>query len=197
MGDEATTVHLPKVRRATVRLAAAALLLAAASAGADTQAPNTAYRVSDPEGQCYAESIPHRERGQVGRTYVHRDGGDEDPLYTFDWYATGLEIHCGVVGPDGRPGIALVRYGPSPKGGRARRSDLALAFFFDGRPTREYSTLDIAGTSDAVSRTVSHYTVIESTQIDRSAGRLIVTTVDGRTLAFDLATGERLAGSPG
>lgn len=59
---------------------------------------------------------------------------------------------------------------------------------------KEYSTLDIAGAPDNVSRSVSHYTVIEDVlgyeRQDGNGYLFRVATNDGRVLAFDPATGE-------
>jgi hypothetical protein len=98
-----------------------------------------------------------------------------------------------------RPAIVrrIDEFGPWARGHRASASQLAIAFHAGGRLLRSYSTLDIAGSPDNVSASVSHFTVIRDVEgfgSDR-AGRVVfrVTTVDGRRLTFDPATGVQLA----
>jgi hypothetical protein len=61
---------------------------------------------------------------------------------------------------------------------------------------REYSTLAIAGKPENVSQSVSHFTVIEEVLgfrwVRGNEHVFEVRTTDGRTLAFDAASGEQL-----
>ncbi len=92
-------------------------------------------------------------------------------------------------------GIAVVSMGPWARGHQASADALALAFHFDGKTVREYSTLDIAGRPDNVSASVSHYTVIEEVLgfrwVRGNEYVFEVRTTDGRMLAFDAVTGEQ------
>jgi hypothetical protein len=83
--------------------------------------------------------------------------------------------------------------GPWARGQRASADHLAIAFHAGGRLVQRYSTLDIAGSPERVSASVSHYTVIREVEGFVSIGtgepvfRLV--TVDGRRLTFDPASG--------
>ena len=91
---------------------------------------------------------------------------------------------------------SAVQFGPWARGQQASASQLAIAFHAGGRLLRSYSTLDIAGRPDNVSASVSHYTVIRDVEgfATDDAGRVVfrVTTIDGRRLTFDPATGAQL-----
>jgi hypothetical protein len=94
---------------------------------------------------------------------------------------------------DGRHVVAIVRFGPWSRGIEARADHLAIAFHAGGRLLRSYSTLDIAGVPENVSRSVSHYSVLEP-QVEGfvpDGDRMVfrVRTVDGRRLTFEPSTG--------
>ena len=90
----------------------------------------------------------------------------------------------------------MVRLGPWPRGHKATSDHLAIGFNFKGNVLREYSTLDIAGAPDKVSRSVSHYTVIRKVLGFRSLGgneyAFDIETTSGKTLSFDPSSGEIL-----
>jgi hypothetical protein len=96
-------------------------------------------------------------------TKVYRVRKESDLLiHTFDWLSHQLYIACNVSDNKTPTGISLVRMGPWPRGHEATSSQLAIAFYFKGRPLKEYSTLEIAGRPHNVSRSVSHYRVIKN-----------------------------------
>jgi hypothetical protein len=103
---------------------------------------------------------------------------------------------CNVGRPNEQVGTSVVQFGPWARGSRANANDLALAFYFGGKLARRYSTLDIAGSPDHVSSSVSHYTVISRVEGYKWRGSNFyafeVVTVDGRTLSFDPTTGDML-----
>ena len=187
-------------------------LLLAGSAMADQEASNRPHVAAGPYGQCYAKSVPRHaydpeggSRGR-GRTDVYRVGATEDILIQrHDWFSQQLFLLCG-------PGdeTIVVRVGPWHRGHDPREDHLALAFYKAGTLIKRYSTLDIAGGERAedgglsryrnVSASVSHYSVFASgprltrvTEQDGAvfSGRWLVeaTTVDGRQLVFDPASG--------
>ena len=105
----------------------------------------------------------------------------------------------------------VVRVGPWHRGHNPHADHLAIAFYKGGTLLRSYSTLDIAGDERAasgglseyrnVSASESHYTVFEQdpemVRVTSNRGPVFtehwivtVTTVDGRALAFDVATGD-------
>ena len=174
-----------------------ALTAVAVAVRADSEAPNTAHVAASEYGRCYVKSVPDDWHGQKGTTRVYQVGAAEDTLlHTFDWFSQRIHIECFVSPPSGPVQTAVVRFGPWARGHQANDRQLALAFYFGGELKRRYSTLDIAGTPDNVSRSVSHYTVIEAVDGFRwlgSANRyeFVVRTSDGRTLRFDPSTGEQ------
>lgn len=100
----------------------------------------------------------------------------------------------------GRSETTVVRMGPWADGGRANRTDLALAFYLNGKLVKQYSTLDIAGKPDDVGRSVSHYTVFSSVDgfqwQDDGALDFIATRVDGMRMRFAADTGQRVREQP-
>ena len=104
----------------------------------------------------------------------------------------------------------VVRVGPWHRGHDPRADHLARAFYKAGTLIKRYSTLDIAGSQKAqdgglsqdrnVSASVSHYSVFASgptlTRITEQDGAVFrehwvveATTIDGRRLVFDMASG--------
>lgn len=162
---------------------------------ADEEASNVAHVAASSYGRCYAKSVPEQSYGQHGTTRVFSVGAAQDTLeHTFDWFSQRIHIECNVSPPSGPVAISVVRFGPWARGHEARDDHLALAFYFDGELKRRYSTMDIAGAAENVSRSVSHYTVIETVEGYQWAGsgnryEFVVRTIDGRTLRFNPATG--------
>lgn len=180
-------------------------------AGADDEASNFSHVVAGPYGRCYAKSVPahlYDPEGaprQEGRTEIYHVTDSEDVLLqSYDWFAQRLFVLCG---PER---AILVRIGPWQRGHDPRSDHLAIAFYEGGELIRRYSTLEIAGDEKAeagaisryknVSASVSHYSVFESGPelvkitheeggIFREEWRVEATTIDGRRLVFDPATG--------
>ena len=194
-------------------LIALAGLLFAGSAAADQEASNYPHVVASPSGRCYAKSVPRHlydpqgEPRQRGRTEIYQVADAEDVLVRhYDWFSQVLFVRC-------QPGseAVVVRVGPWQRGHYPRADHLAIAFYQGGRLIKGYSTLDIAGDQMAeegafsnyrnVSASMSHYSVFtlwpEWTRITENVGSTFTddwvikaTTVDGRALVFDGATGE-------
>jgi len=180
---------------------------------ADDEVSNVAHVVAGPHGRCYAKSVPAHtydpegEPRQQGHTTVYRVGETLDVVeHRFDWFAQKLFISCGVANE-----TVVVRVGPWHRGRDPRADHLAIAFYRGGVLLNRYSTLDIAGDERAedgelseyrnVSVSESHYTVFErEPEMVRATSNtgpvftehwsVTATTVDGRTLAFDVTTGE-------
>jgi len=167
---------------------------------ADVEPSKIERVVSSANGCYYARTVP---KGGVfdatcGITRIYRVGDAKDELRdTYNWYAWGLDLVSTARG------ISVVRLGRWASGDEARRDDLAIGFYLGGKCLREYSTLDIAGEKENVSRSISHYRVFKhvgpceyqwaSGGIDtNSVPEYIVrtTTTDGRNLEFDVLTGE-------
>jgi hypothetical protein len=189
--------------RVALRATMCALLLDASSvARADDEAPNVPYVRADAYGRCYAKLVPLKlYDSSAGTTRVFAVGKDKDTLlHTYSWFSKEIYLQCNLVDAKGRSGLSLVRMGAWPGGSKASAATLCLAFYFGGKLLKQYSTLDIAGSVDNVSRSVSHYQIVKKVLGYRwrssSSYAFEIVTVDGRTLAFDPATGERLAGQP-
>jgi hypothetical protein len=164
-------------------------------ASADEERANYPRVVADPNGgMCYAKSVPKTNRGQEGSTAVYtvKNAGDE-LTHTLPWYSQETFIRCGL-GPKWAP--VVVQMGPWNTGHHASADHLALAFQYDGKLVKGYSTLEIAGAINNVKTSKSHYTVIRHVvgfTNDYPDSRFIVETEDGRRLAFDPATGKQLS----
>jgi hypothetical protein len=119
--------------------------------------------------------------------------GDDALIHTFDWYANEIYLHCGVGRPNEQIGVSVVRFGNWAGGRSASADQIAVMFYFRGTLVRQYSTLDIAGSPENVSRSTSHYTVIKRVvgyrQQRSNFSTFEVLTSDGRLLAFDPTTG--------
>ncbi len=182
----------------------AALVTSAISAPpafADQEASNTAHVVTDRYGRCYARATPahdfdpYQDQRQQGRTQIYRTQTGGDVLvHEYDWFAQQLFVRCGPPGDE-----IVVRLGPWHRGRVASEDDLAIAFYRAGALLRSYSTLEISGGApDAISNSVSHYTVFTrpprfSDGYGAGEGPVVVAeTVDGRSLRFDAMTGELL-----
>ncbi len=167
-------------------------------ARADDEASNVPQVTASQYGRCYAKSVPAERSGSKGSTKIYVVQPGEDSLRdTFSWYSNRIYLECGVGRANQHAGTSVVQFGPWARGSRAAADDLALAFHFAGKLVRRYSTLDIAGSPDNVSSSVSHYTVIERVEGYRWKGSNFsvfeVVTTDGRRLTFDPTTGEILS----
>jgi hypothetical protein len=182
------------MRRLICAIVAIAALSAPASA--DEEAANVPYVAVDQYGRCYAKSVPVSSYGSAGTTKVYVVEAGEDRLVdTYPWYSSRMHLQCLTRLAEGRNAVSVVQFGPWARGRQASTGQLAIAFHAGGRLLRSYSTLDIAGSPDKVSASVSHYTVlgkVEGFVTEGSGSVFRVTTVDGRRLTFDPATGAEL-----
>jgi hypothetical protein len=173
----------------------------ASSARADQEASNRPVVVASTYGNCYAKSVPSSDYGNDGQTRVYAvEAGADRLVATYDWFANTLRLECNVEGTSGAVGTSVVAFGPWPRGHEASKETLALAFYWNGKLLRRYSTLDIAGRPNNVSSSVSHYSVIDEiigyqwTSGNRYA--FAVRTTDGRLLKFDAGTGKIISPPP-
>jgi hypothetical protein len=188
----------------TTALCVAALCSAGLSSPvhADDEAPNVPHVKADTYGRCYARLVPKKLYDSTeGTTRVFEVGKDKDTLLgTFPWFTKEVYLQCNMVAKKGGSGFSLVRFGPWSVGHEANKKQLCLAFYFGGKLLKEYSTLDIAGAPDKVSRSVSHYQVVSKVLgyrwITSNDYVFEMVTTDGRTLAFDPTTGARVVAKP-
>lgn len=175
-------------------LAAIGVLFATSPAFADDEASNRPLVVASEYGNCYAKSIPYASYGNEGQTRVYVvENGDDTIAATFDWYSNRLHLECNVADSSGATAISVVEFGPWARGQEATDDVLALAFYWNGRLLRRYSTLDIAGTPNNVIASVSHYSVVEEVigyqWADGNRYRFSIRTIDNRTITFDAGAG--------
>lgn len=155
---------------------------------ADEEIANFVYVKASESGRSYARGIPADSFGSKGETRVYSVGKDGDTLdAVYPWYSQGVYLHE-------TSGIAIVRMGPWARGNKASRDDLAIGFYLNGKLLKEYSTLDIAGSEEKVTRSKSHYKVFKEAVgfrwFDRNTDVFECETVDDKKLLFDLRTGE-------
>jgi hypothetical protein len=181
-----------------VWLVASPALLGAAPA-VDDVASNVTYVSASTSGRCYARSVPKVRYGATGVTRIYAVGDERDALLgTYAWYSRRVYLECSVAGAAGTTHPSVIRVSDLLPGRRANREDLAIAFYYNGRLARRYSTLELAGSADRVARGRSHYRVIERVAgfAATTGNRFVFTlrTSDGRTLAFDPTTGALIRG---
>ena len=174
-----------------MKAGAAAVLVSLAvfcvQAGADDEAANRPVLRSSEHGGVYARSLPQERHGQKGKTRVFGVGRDSDTLICeYDWYAGEM-----YLGGDGDR--TLVRFGPWQRGHEPRADHLALGIYRDGKTLREYSTLELQQMGSGLSRSVSHYTILQERRGFRwlKDGTYVyeATGVGGKLFRFDLVTG--------
>lgn len=171
-----------------------------ASVLADEEAGNLPHVQSDGWGRCYAKSVPSENYGETGTTRIYEVGATDDRLLvTYDWFSQQIYLQCNMSSAGGS-GVSVVQIGSWPRGHAASADQLALAFYFNDRLLKRYSTLDLAGRPDNVQASVSHYMIIERIDgyrwIDGDRYAFDLHTIDGRTLSFDPVTGEIVVGEP-
>lgn len=166
---------------------------------ADEEAGNVPHVFADRWNRCYARSVPVSSYGSEGTTQVFLvDAGGDRLVDTYRWYSSQLHLECFTPVPQGSA-VAVVQLGPWARGSQASAGHLAIAFYAGGSLLRRYSTLDIAGTPNRVSRSVSHYGVFRTidgfvTEGQTSVFRVV--TVDGRQLTFEPGSGELVDSRP-
>jgi hypothetical protein len=158
-----------------------------------SETDGTAYR-----GDRYARCIPGDGRGTTGRTLIYKVKADADELEdAYDWYE--WDVHLAGT----NKGTILVRVATGFRGHEATKDDLALGIYLRGRKLKEFSSLDLAGSADNVSRSVSHYAwcrrVVGFCWLTAPNAKALkfgfaLETLDKRLLCFDTTTGELLDG---
>jgi hypothetical protein len=109
-------------------------------------------------------------------------------LHTYGWYSPQVYLQG-----RGNGSVTVIQMGPWQRGHQATKEALALAIHRDGALLKRYSTLDIAGSPDNVSASMSHYVVFQEITGFRAdlggSSYFEAKTTDGRTLSFDLEDG--------
>ena len=162
-------------------------------ARADQEAGNRTYVAASEYGQFYAKSIPHQRYGLKGVTKVYQVGEKADTLIqTYPWYSPRIFLE----GFTGTKTVYVVQLGPWHRGHKASHEHHAIAFYKNDTLLKKYSTLDIVGSAENVSFSVSHYTVFAKILgFRRPFGNQLVFDVEGHSgelLSFDTETGALL-----
>ena len=160
---------------------------------ADSTRPNTPIVAAGNDGTCYAKSVPSEFMGQKGTTKIYIVGTLKDSVTdSYNWYSDEIYISC-KAWINGRSETTVVRMGPWADGLVANQSDLAIAFYLNGKLLKKYSTLDIAGKPTNVHNSVSHYKVFSSIlgfkwKYDEPS-YFVAIRIDGVEMKFDTSTG--------
>lgn len=141
------------------------------------------------QGDRYAKCIPDALAGTNGITKIYRVGKEQDVLEaTYHWYS----MQTYLSGASEK--TSVVRLGPSNRGQYASTNSLALEFYYDGRLLKTYSTLDMVGRGDVIYenwyKSIGGYGYIVPGSSNYLVYGFTLKTQDGRTLCFDVKTGE-------
>ena len=163
----------------------------------DQEAPNMPYVVAAEWGRCYAKSVPTSRYGNDGETKVYDvERGDDKLIATYKWFSNRVYLNCGL-GKGKKWGLSIVELGSWPRGENPTDENLAIAFYLSDSLLNKYSTLDIAGSKENCSRSVSHYEVIKEVLgyrwIQGNEYVFEIKTYDGKLLTFEPTTGTLLS----
>ncbi len=182
-------------KRGWLCLAAGAAALAgltlglAAEAGADTPLRASVYVCQSPGGRVSLEMTPAEPRGESGRGRgLARDKASGRVLYSLDWYASrGKAIPLD-------DGLGVIRLGPWA-GDRLGLSDLAVAFYRQGREIKRYRVSELLRDRGKIIRTASHYFWMDRDYplgLSPDQRLLTIFLVDGGVVQFATASGARV-----
>ncbi len=163
---------------------------------ADSVAPPTDYtRVTEDGRYVFVMLVPkgyptYAEKDETIRRRYPQSGlylkdGSATPLWTVDWYAYEVKVSS--------DGHHLVRWGPWPT--KYDYDALAVAFYEDGRETKDYRVKDLVAIPQRLPESVSHYTWRKDSSFDDSRDRLAIETLNGEQYVFDTTSGELVGGS--
>jgi hypothetical protein len=110
---------------------------------------------------------------------LYRNNGSVAPLWTVDWYDHEEDIY---VFADGQH---LIRRGPWA----SNMSDLALAFYENGKLLQSYSIADLVEDESRLPHSVSHFKWAADISFNDSRNQLIVETYDGQRYVFEVKPG--------
>jgi hypothetical protein len=116
------------------------------------------------------------------RSGMYRNDGSGVPLWTVDWYATRVD-----PSPDG---IHAVRLEPCPTGFGGE----VLGFVAGGRVLRSYRVEDLVAHPERLDRSAGYVRWLAGDRHDWGRFVYTVRTAEGRSLAFDVRSGELVAG---
>ncbi len=155
------------------------LAMLATPAAADEPLPRPQpYTVCSPSGVFCAHLDP-----QKAITRIYRAGQESDDLWVMDgWFRQAALADDGetlVIGYDGLNLLSL----------DYREDDLILWIYRRGALVRAVALDEVIEDFSSLQRTVSHYLWRHYVGFDQ-AGNYVIETVEGRSIAIDVATGE-------
>lgn len=156
----------------------------------DDIADNTIYVKSSPNGHCYAKAIPDDRYGSKGVTKIYAVRESEDRLIEiYPWYAQQIDLQTTAWG------VSVVRIGTWHRGQGASKGDLAIGLYLAGKTLKEYSTLDLALALNSSDNQPKYFGILKAPGYRwRGSNNYVfdIETGDGKTLSFDVKTGELL-----
>jgi hypothetical protein len=128
----------------------------------------------------YLGSAPDPDiRALYSQAGLYRNDGSTEPLWTVDWYGSGILISDSVH---------FVR-----KGTMSFFDDqLALAFYRNGEELAWYSVFDLVGDRSRLSWTITTVSCRLIFELFEQEGKLAVETCDDQIRRFSIVTGEML-----
>lgn len=164
---------------------------------ADSEAMPIPRITAAKHGTCYFKMMPsklnHDKSGEVyekeeafGIAYkLDHEGSAKEIWKTKGWYAFEVYVSSNCEN--------LVRMGNWSRGVEPEKSDLAVAFYNNGKLIKRYSTADLINNKKSVSRSISHY----SWQANDALYPLLkydntfqIKTIENKIYVFDVITGE-------
>jgi hypothetical protein len=119
---------------------------------------------------------------RYNRSGMYRNDGSGVPLWTVDWYATRVD-----PSPDG---IHAVRLEPCPTG----LGGEVLGFLAGGSVLRSYQLEDLIMHPKRLDHSGSYFRWLDGNRCDWGRFTYTVRTAEGRSLAFDVRSGELVTG---
>ena len=155
---------------------------------ADSEAPPKDY-VKETENGTYIFVMLAPDRGtwsskdtRIRKTYrysgLYTTDNPREPLWKVYWYSFDV-----YPSSDGKH---VVRMGPWAQS----TSDLAIAFYEEGKELRQYAISELVKDTDQLRRTVSHFFWQSALTYNDKEGTVFLKTVDGQSYTFSVKTGE-------
>ena len=112
---------------------------------------------------------------------------NRDKTFTQKWTIKGWYAYQVYLSNDGK---YLVRMGDWALGCGVSKSDLAIAFYKEGKLLKSYSTYDLVKNNNSIECTMSHYMWLEEVNMEYENNIFTLKTLEGITYHFDVETGE-------
>lgn len=168
----------------------AAILLVFTLALADSWGPERDFTVQSADGEyifvmlgrsdSYLGSAPDPDiRALYSQSGLYRNDGSTEPLWTVDWYGSGIPIS---------DGIHFVRRGTMS----FFDDQLALAFYRNGEKLALYSIFDLVEDRSQLLWTITTVSCRLISELFEREGELVVETCDDQIHRFSIVTGEML-----